>query len=62
MEAQLIKSARDAMGLTQGEFAQRLGVNLHTVWRWENGRVKPDERTLIAVRSLAAVPNVEPAQ
>lgn len=32
-----IKAIRATHKLTQQELADRLGVNLSTVWRWENG-------------------------
>jgi transcriptional regulator with XRE-family HTH domain len=37
----LIKSIRDYMGLSQADFAEKLGVNFATVNRWENGRAIP---------------------
>jgi transcriptional regulator with XRE-family HTH domain len=32
---------RRARGLTRREFAQRVGVDVSTVWRWEKGRTVP---------------------
>ncbi len=37
----LVKQTRKRLGLTQLEFAQRLGVSFQTVNRWENGKTKP---------------------
>ena len=37
----LIKSIRDYLGLSQADFAEKLGVNFATVNRWENGRAVP---------------------
>ena len=37
----LIKSIRDYLGLSQADFAEKLGVNFATVNRWENGRAIP---------------------
>ncbi len=37
----LIKSIRDYLGLSQADFAEKLGVNFATVNRWENGRATP---------------------
>jgi len=36
-----IGSLREAMGMTQGEFGERLGVSKMTVSRWECGRMRP---------------------
>ncbi len=38
---ELIKALRRHMGLTQAEFAQRLGVYQQTVSQWENGAYEP---------------------
>ena len=37
----LIKSIREYLGLSQADFAEKLGVTFATVNRWENGRVLP---------------------
>ena len=37
----LIKHIRDYLGLSQADFAEKLGVNFATVNRWENGRAVP---------------------
>ena len=37
----LIKHIRDYLGLSQVDFAEKLGVNFATVNRWENGRAIP---------------------
>ena len=37
----LIKHIRDYLGLSQADFAEKLGVNFATVNRWENGRAIP---------------------
>ncbi|MFP4575630.1 MAG: helix-turn-helix domain-containing protein [Coleofasciculus sp.] len=39
--AELIKALRRHMGLTQAEFAQRLGVYQQTVSQWENSAYEP---------------------
>jgi len=39
--AQLIKALRRHMGLTQAEFAQKLGVYQQTVSQWENSAYEP---------------------
>ena len=37
----LIKELRARLGLTQEQFAQKVGVTYSTVNRWENGRRTP---------------------
>ena len=37
----LVRSLRSLCGLTQEQFAAKLGVTLVTVNRWENYRAKP---------------------
>ncbi len=37
----LVKHIRDYLGLSQADFAEKLGVNFATVNRWENGRAIP---------------------
>jgi DNA-binding transcriptional regulator YiaG len=39
--AALVKSLRRRLGLTQEQFAHRLGVTFASVNRWENGQVRP---------------------
>jgi putative transcriptional regulator len=36
-----IRQLREALGLTQEEFARELGVSFSTVSRWETGRGRP---------------------
>jgi DNA-binding transcriptional regulator YiaG len=40
-----VRKRREAMGLTQGEFAELLGVALNTVSRWELGRIQIADRS-----------------
>lgn len=56
-----IKALRKHLGLTQAEFAQRLGVRRQTVSEWENGVYDPDRSTakflaLIAQQAAFQVP------
>lgn len=39
--ATLIRETRQRLGLTQEQFALKLGVSYQSVNRWENGRTKP---------------------
>ena len=41
MEADNIRNLRRTLGLTQEEFAHRLGITVATVNRWENGHNRP---------------------
>ncbi|WP_352572967.1 helix-turn-helix domain-containing protein [Mesorhizobium australicum] len=44
-----VKAIRARLGLTQQGLADALGVNLSTVWRWENGQPpRGAARTLLA--------------
>ena len=36
-----VKTLRDLRGLSQGDLAQIIGVDVNTIWRWENGRSSP---------------------
>lgn len=36
-----IRTLREALGLTQAQLGERLGVEKMTVYRWERGMVKP---------------------
>jgi transcriptional regulator with XRE-family HTH domain len=50
---QLIE-ARARLGLTQGEFAARVGVSQGAVSRWEKGRQKPNAEVLMRLGKLGA--------
>lgn len=50
------KSLRGMAHLSVQGIAARLGVSRNTVGNWLNGRVQPDDRTLIAWAELTAVP------
>ena len=49
-----IKATRKAMGLTQAELAQKLGVDHSTVSRLESGKLIPSDRDLLAMEALLA--------
>ena len=44
---------REALGMTQRELAERLGVTILTVSRWERGTRRPGDANLEALRMLA---------
>jgi len=39
--SRLIKTLRDKLGLTQEQFAQKVGVTFSTINNWEKGTRKP---------------------
>ncbi|HOE31201.1 MAG TPA: helix-turn-helix transcriptional regulator [Planctomycetota bacterium] len=51
---ELIKELRERLGLTQEQFAQKVGVTFSSVNHWENGKRKPQPflvRRLIELKS-----------
>ncbi len=40
--AEYVRSIRDATGLSQSEFAEASGVNIHTLRGYESGRTTPN--------------------
>ena len=54
MEATNIRTLRQDLGLTQEEFAHRLGITVATVNRWENGHNSPTRLARKALVDLAA--------
>ncbi len=47
-----IKDVRKSLGLTQEEFAERLGVTFASVNRWENGKAVPQRSRVKAIQDL----------
>lgn len=47
-----ITTLREALGCTQLEFGERIGVDKMTVSRWERGTLKPSEESLKAIEEL----------
>lgn len=43
---QMVRGLRKQLGLTQEQFAAKIGVTWSTVNRWENGRGKPSPLAL----------------
>lgn len=50
--AGLILELRQQLGLTQEQFAARLGVTFPTVNRWENRRARPSRLALQSIQGL----------
>ncbi|MEZ5170813.1 MAG: helix-turn-helix transcriptional regulator [Acidimicrobiia bacterium] len=53
--ASLIRSARDAAGLTQAALAERLHTRQSVVSRWESGRDEPRLSTLARIMSACGL-------
>lgn len=49
-----IRHIRQALGLTQADFAEKLGLHQSTISRFEKGALPLDKRTLLAARALLA--------
>jgi len=47
-----IQSIRKALGLSQSEMAERLGLHQTTISRFERGDLPTDKRTLLAAELL----------
>lgn len=47
-----ITTLREALGLTQKELADKLGVDKMSVSRWERGAIRPGEESLAALDKL----------
>lgn len=52
-----LRAARDAKHLTQREVAQAIGTEGFQVSRWEMGRVRPSDGTLIRLAEALDVPD-----
>lgn len=48
----VITDARKALGMSQVELADALGVNQATVSRFETGDLEPNARTILAIEAL----------
>lgn len=48
----IIKKLRTTLGLTQEQFAAKLGVTFSTVNRWENGKGKPSPLAMKQIEKL----------
>lgn len=48
----VIKDAREELGLTQDDVADKLGVTQPAVSMWENGRSRPTADVLVALADL----------
>ncbi len=53
-----IVALRNFLGLTQERFAVALGISVHTLRNWEQGRRRPDGPALALLRIAARHPRV----
>lgn len=53
-----ISALRRFVGLTQEEFAEALGISVHTLRNWEQGRRTPDGPALALLRIAARHPRL----
>lgn len=51
-----IKATREQLGMTQKEFAELFGVNLHTLRNWEQGRRRPEGPARVLLRIIEKEP------
>lgn len=51
--AEMVKKLRAKLGLTQEQFAAKVGVTWSTVNRWENGRGKPSPLAMRQINDLS---------
>lgn len=56
MKADEIKNIRESLGLTQREFAQKLGVTPLTISHWETGSRRPSS---LAVKAILMLEKIE---
>ena len=53
-----VVALRRFVGLTQARFAQALGISVHTLRNWEQGRRRPEGPALALLRIAARNPGV----
>jgi DNA-binding transcriptional regulator YiaG len=47
-----VTALREALGLTQAEFGERIGVDKMTVSRWERGALRPSDESIAGLEDL----------
>ena len=53
-----ISALRRFVGLTQAQFAQAIGISVHTLRNWEQGRRHPDGPAIALLRLAARHPRI----
>ena len=56
--AMRVRHLRDALGLSQAEFAQRYGLDLATLRGWEQGRRMPDTGNRTLLEAIEVSPGI----
>lgn len=51
-----LKACRVNTGLSQDEFAKKVGVTLNTVYNWEKGSSEPNLSQLRTISELSTIP------
>lgn len=57
--ARRVRHIRQALGMTQAEFAWSLRVDASTVRAWEAGRRAPGQLAELSIRNLAAIEGLD---
>lgn len=50
--SKMIRQLREDLGLTQEQFAAKLGVTYSTINRWENSKAKPSPLATLRIKKL----------
>ena len=50
--SKMIRKLRTSLGLTQEQFAAKVGVTYSTINRWENGKGKPSPLAMLRIEEL----------
>ena len=58
----MIRQLRAALGLTQEQFAAKLGVTYSTVNRWENDKGKPSPLALLRIEQIQKIKTEQPSK
>jgi putative transcriptional regulator len=53
-----VASLRRFVGLTQAQFARAMGISVHTLRNWEQGRRRPDGPAVALLRIAARHPRI----
>lgn len=56
--ADLVKSLRSRLDLSQAQFAERFKISVGTLRDWENGRRQPEGPALALLRVISYAPDV----
>jgi putative transcriptional regulator len=55
--AETVRETRRRLGMSRSVFAYRLGVNLRTIERWEQGRSQPNEQAAALILLVRRYPD-----